>query len=120
MAPACRQEVAEGQEEGVTGRELDSWWAAAKGGWKRDPVEELGEVQLRALLRHKWFDPAAGDSDTGITTRLMEKMSSDKEAARCDPNPARTAPRSCMLQAQTSDPRSPSTGRQAWKNGEPH
>jgi len=88
MAPGCWQEVAEGWEEGVTGRELDRWWEGP-GGWRRDPVEVLGEVQLRALVGHfcRSSDPAAGDSDTDYITRLLGKISPDKEPARCDRQP---------------------------------
>ena len=43
-----RQEVTEGKEEGITGRELERWWAGP-GGWKRDPFELLGEVCLPSL-----------------------------------------------------------------------
>jgi len=33
--------VEEGQEEGISGRELERWWDGP-GGWKADPVEALG------------------------------------------------------------------------------
>jgi len=77
-----RQEVVEGQEEGITGRELERWWDGP-GGWKGDPVEALGgEAQLKALLRHAFHDPTAVDSDTTFRTLLTEKLTLDNEEAR--------------------------------------
>ena len=77
-----RQEVAAGQEEGLTGRELEQWWEGP-GGWTRDPAEALGDaVQLKALLRHEWHDPTANENDTTITTLLVNRGAEDKERAR--------------------------------------
>jgi len=61
-----RQEVKEGEEEGITGRELEKWW----------------EVQLKALLRHKWRDPTLVESEMSAETLFMEKMVADKEEVR--------------------------------------
>ncbi|KAJ1484328.1 hypothetical protein T484DRAFT_2517051 [Baffinella frigidus] len=83
LVAAFSQEAAAGKEEGITGRELERWWEGPEG-WKRDPVETIGgEVQLKALLRHEWHDPGAGESDApDHTTRLLERISVEQEDNR--------------------------------------
>ena len=77
-----RQEVEEGSEEGITGRELEKWWETL-GGWKADPVEALGGKEgLKALLRHTWTDPTLVEGDMDAKTLFLNKVEEAKEEAR--------------------------------------
>jgi len=77
-----RQEVEEGKEEGITGRELEKWWEVL-GGWEEDPVEAIGgKAQLKALLRHTWHDPTLVEGDTEAKTLLLAAVERAKEEAR--------------------------------------